>query len=245
MNYEEYKFSKKELAIFCLQWIGIAGVTAYFFYRSVVVFMVLLPVFFLYLKWRKKEAIKKRKWELTLAFREAVVMVAGNLQAGNSVENAFKKVYADLKTLYGEHAEISREFRMIGRGLDNNMVLEALLMDFGDRSGVEDIKDFADIFGIAKRTGGNLKEIISDTADAISTKTEMRRELRILISEKQFEQRIMSVIPFFILIYIGFTSPGYFDSLYHNLQGIGIMTACLAAYLAALFWSMKITEIEV
>ena len=245
MNYEEYKFSKKELAILCLQWIGIAGVTAYFFYRSVVVFMVLLPVFFLYLKWRKKEAIKKRKWELTLAFREAVVMVAGNLQAGNSVENAFKKVYADLKTLYGEHAEISREFRMIGRGLDNNMVLEALLKDFGERSGVEDIKDFADIFGIAKRTGGNLKEIISDTADAISTKTEMRRELRILISEKQFEQRIMSVIPFFILIYIGFTSPGYFDSLYHNLQGIGIMTACLAAYLAALFWSMKITEIEV
>lgn len=245
MNYEKYKFSKKELVILGLQWIGIAGVTAYFFYRSVVVFMVLLPVFFLYLKWRKKEAIKKRKWELTLAFREAVVMVAGNLQAGNSVENAFKKVYADLKTLYGEHAEISREFRMIGRGLDNNMVLEALLKDFGERSGVEDIKDFADIFGIAKRTGGNLKEIISDTADAISTKTEMRRELRILISEKQFEQRIMSVIPLFILIYIGFTSPGYFDSLYHNLQGIGIMTACLAAYLAALFWSMKITEIEV
>ena len=245
MNYEEYKFNKKELVILGLQWIGISGVTAYFFYRSVVVFMVLLPVFFLYLKWRKKEAVKKRKWELTLAFREAVVMVAGNLQAGNSVENAFKRVYSDLKTLYGEDAEISEEFRMIGRGLDNNMVLEALLMDFGERSGVEDIKDFADIFGIAKRTGGNLKEIISDTADAISTKTEMRRELRILISEKQFEQRIMSVIPFFILIYIGFTSPGYFDSLYHNLQGIGIMTACLAAYLTALFWSMKITEIEV
>ena len=245
MNYEEYKFNKKELVILGLQWIGISGVTAYFFYCSVVVFMVLLPVFFLYLKWRKKEAIKKRKWELTLAFREAVVMVAGNLQAGNSVENAFKRVYSDLKTLYGEDAEISEEFRMIGRGLDNNMVLEALLMDFGERSGVEDIKDFADIFGIAKRTGGNLKEIISDTADAISTKTEMRRELRILISEKQFEQRIMSVIPFFILIYIGFTSPGYFDSLYHNLQGIGIMTACLAAYLTALFWSMKITEIEV
>lgn len=245
MNYEEYKFNKKELVILGLQWIGISGVTAYFFYRSVVVFMVLLPVFFLYLKWRKKEAIKKRKWELTLAFREAVVMVAGNLQAGNSVENAFKRVYSDLKTLYGEDAEISGEFRMIGRGLNNNMVLETLLMDFGERSGIEDIKDFADIFGIAKRTGGNLKEIISDTADAISTKTEMRRELRILISEKQFEQRIMSVIPFFILIYIGFTSPGYFDSLYHNLQGIGIMTACLAAYLTALFWSMKITEIEV
>lgn len=245
MDYEVYEFSIKEKMVLGLQWIGICAVTAYFFYRSVIVFMMLLPMFFLYVKWIKKKAIAKRKWELTLAFREAVVMVAGNLQAGNSVETAFKRVYADLKALYGENAEISKEFRMVGRGLDNNMVLEQLLLDLGRRSGVEDIKDFADIFSMAKRTGGNLREIISDTAEAISTKTEMQRELRILISEKQFEQRIMSVIPFFILIYIGFTSPGYFDSLYHNLQGIGIMTACLAAYLAALFWSIKITDIEV
>ena len=167
------------------------------------------------------------------------------MQAGNSVENAFRRAYSDLKSLYGEEADITKEFLVIGRGLENNLILEKMLLDFGNRSGVEDIKDFADIFAVAKRTGGNLKEIIADTVEIISDKIEMKRSLRILISEKQFEQKIMSVIPFFILIYIGMTSPGYFDSLYHSLSGIGIMTACLIAYIVAILWGMKIAAIEI
>ncbi len=245
MEYDTYHFSKKEMIILILMWIGISGVIAYFFYRSWIVFGIVLLCFPLFLKWQRKSAVRKRKWELTLGFREAVVIVAGNLQAGNSVENAFRRTYGDLKSLYGENADITKEFLVIGRGLENNLILEKLLLDFGSRSEVEDIKDFADIFAVAKRTGGNLKEIIADTIEIISDKIEMKRSLRILISEKQFEQKIMSVIPFFILIYIGMTSPGYFDSLYHSASGIGIMTACLAAYIVAIVWGMKITAIEV
>ncbi len=245
MKYNTYLFSFKEKGLICLQWLLISAIIAYFFYRSLPAGVMCVFFMPLYFKWKRKQAVKKRKWELTLAFREAVVMVSANLQAGNSVENAFRRTYTDLKGLYGETADITNEFLMIGRGLDNNLVLENLLLDFGNRSDVEDIKDFAEIFSAAKRTGGNLREIIADTADIISDKIEIKRNLRILISEKQFEQKIMSIIPFFILIYIGFTSPGYFDSLYHNWGGIGVMSACLVAYVLALLWGMKITAIEV
>jgi len=245
MRYDTYCFSMKEKILTSLIWICISGLIAYFFYRSWVAFVVMLFFYPLFIKWQRKEFIRKRKWELTLEFREAVVMIASNLQAGNSVENAFQRTYSDLKGLFGENADITNEFRLIGRGLDNNLILEQLLLDFGERSQVEDICDFADIFAVAKRSGGNLREIITDTVDVISEKIEMKRTLRILITEKQFEQKIMSVIPFFILIYIGVTSPGYFDVLYHSLSGIGIMTACLGAYMVALFWSMRITAIEV
>lgn len=245
MDYENYIFKYKEKIVLCAQWILISGMIGYFFYKSWLAFGVIMMCIPFYIKWRRKAYIKRRQWELTLAFREAAGMVSGNLQAGNSVENAFRKTYTDISQLYGKEADISLEFLAIGRGLDRNMLLENLLMDFGNRSGVEDIKEFADIFAVAKRSGGNLREIIADTAEAISAKTEMKRELRILISEKQFEQKIMSVIPFFILAYIGMTSPGYFNTLYHNLSGIGIMSACLVAYVAALWWGMKITEIEV
>lgn len=245
MRYDTYIFSIKEKILSFITWFAVSGVVAYFFYRSWVILGVVLLFFPLFLKWQRKRFVKKRKWELTLAFREAIVMVAANLQAGNSVENAFRRTYSDLKSLYDETTDIMKEFQLIGRGLDNNLVLEKLLLDLGERSEVEDICDFADIFAVAKRSGGNLREIITDTVDVISEKIEMKRNLRILISEKQFEQKIMSVIPFFILIYIGFTSPGYFDSLYHSLSGFGIMTACLIAYGLALLWGMKITAIEV
>lgn len=199
----------------------------------------------LFMRWKRKVFKKKRQWELTLGFKEVVETVAGNLQAGNSVENAFRHAYGDLRPLYGEEADIIKELMAIGRGLDSNLVLESLLLDLGKRSEVSDIMDFADIFSAAKRTGGNLREIISDTAQTISEKIDMKRELRILISEKQFEQKIMSVIPFFILTYIGLTSPGYFDALYGNISGIGIMTGCLIAYVTAILWGMKITAIEI
>ena len=245
MKYDTYCFNGKEKITLGLIWIGISGALAYFFYRSWVIWGMILLFFPLFVKWQRKVSVKKRKWELTLAFREAVMIVAANLQAGNSVENAFRKTYGDLKNLLGEDADMTKEFLLIGRGLDNNIILEKLLLDLGTRSGAEDIMDFADIFAVAKRSGGNLREIITDTAEVISEKIEMKRSLRVLISEKQFEQKIMSVIPFFILIYIGFTSPGYFDSLYHTLSGMGIMTACLVGYVLALFWGMKITAIEV
>lgn len=245
MNYGTYTMSVKEKLFSTLQWVGICALLAYFFYRSRIMFVVMLSFGVFFFKWKKTVLISRRKWQLTLEFREAVMMVAANLQTGNSVENAFRKAYTDLRQLYGDGSYMVKEFQSIGRGLDNNFILENLLMDLGERSGVEDIMDFADIFRVAKRSGGNLREIIMDTADMISQKTEMKRELRILISEKQFEHKIMSVIPFFILAYIGVSSPGYFDSLYHNLSGMMIMSACLTGYIVALLWGFKITRIEV
>ena len=128
--------------------------------------------------------------------------------------------------------------------LDNNLVLENMLLDLAVRTQVEEIADFAEIFAIAKRTVGNLREIISDTSAAIGEKIEMQRELRVLIASKQLEHKIMCLVPFLIIGYIGFTSKGYFDSLYHNVSGFFIMTACLAVYFGALYWGKKITDIS-
>ena len=43
----------------------------------------------------------------------------------------------------------------------------------------------------------------------------------------------MKLMPFGILLYIGISYPGYFDTLYHNWRGCAIMTGCLGIYLAA------------
>lgn len=179
-----------------------------------------------------------------MQFKDALLMVSANLRSGNSVENAFRKSCVELEHLYGKKSEMAEEFRVIGRGLDNNLVLENMLLDLASRTQVEEIADFAEIFAIAKRTVGNLREIIADTAAAIGEKIEQRRELRILIASKELEHKIMCMVPFLIIGYIGFTSKGYFDSLYHNVSGILIMTACLCVYFAALYWGKKITEIQ-
>lgn len=90
-----------------------------------------------------------------------------------------------------------------------------------------------------------MTEILSETAGTIEQKLDVDQEIQVLISAKKMEQKIMNMVPFLIISYISLTSKGFFDTLYHNLVGILIMTVCLFIYLAAFKLSKQMVEIEV
>lgn len=193
----------------------------------------LLPVGVVFFcKIRRGKGERERE-ELTAQFRECILAVSTLLGAGYSVENAFLECEQDMVLMYGKDALICGELRMVRRGLHINVSLEELLADFGERSGCEEMVQFAEVFSIAKRNGGNLAEIIRSSAELISRKAELKREVDTLLSGKKMELNIMKLMPFAILAYIGITNPGYFDMLYDNLYGRLIMTGCLAAYIGA------------
>lgn len=243
--YDNYRFNDRERVLYIVEGIALVGTISYFFYQSVWACLFLTPVIPFFLTWKKQELVKKRKRELSIQFKDAVLSVSANQKAGYSVENAFREAYHDMAMLYGSDSYICRELNYIAKGLDNNVVLEKLLYEFGIRSHVPDILQFADVFLIAKRTGGNMTEILSETADSIEQKSTVDKEIQVILSSKKMEQKIMNIIPFFIIFYISITSKGFFDVLYHNLIGVVIMTLCLAVYLAAFIISGKIVAIEV
>ena len=245
IDYESYPFSSKELFLYTAEGILLIGIISYFFYQSVWACLLLAPALPFFLEWKKKELTKKRKQELSIQFKDAILSVSANQKAGYSVENAFREAYQDMAMLYGRESYICKELSYIAKGLENNNVLEKLLYELGVRSHVPDILQFADVFLIAKRTGGNMTEILSDTADSIEQKSAVDKEIQVILSSQKMEQKIMNVIPFFIIFYISITSKGFFDVLYHNLIGIVIMTFCLILYLAAFMISGKIVAIEV
>ncbi len=244
IDYGVYIFNKKEWIVYSISGITIIGAIAYFFYRSIFACLFLAPVFPLFLKRKKKELAEKRRQELNMQFKDVVLSISANQKAGYSVENAFREAYRDMAMLYGRESHICRELSYIRKGLDNNAVLEKLLYNFGVRSHVPDILQFADVFLIAKRNGGNMTAILSETAETIEEKMLVDKEIQVLLSSKKMEQKIMNVIPFFIIFYISVTSKGFFDVLYHNPIGILIMTVCLLVYLTAYLISEKIVKIE-
>lgn len=245
VDYEEYILNTREFILYSAEGLILFGIISYFFYRSIWAFLCLSPLLIFFLKAKKRELAKKRKQEINMQFKDAVLAVSANQKAGYSVENAFREAYKDMVMLYGKESHICKELNYITKGLDNNIVLEKLLYDFAVRSHIQDIMQFADVFMIAKRSGGNMTEILSETADTIEQKISVDREIQVLISSKKMEQKIMNVVPFIIIFYIDSTSKGFFDSLYHNMVGIIVMTISLAVYLAALTISKKLVEIEV
>ena len=244
-DYSIYKLSGKEWLLYGLQGVFLAASIGYFFYHSVWACLLLSPLILFFLNEKSKELAKKRRRELNLQFKDAILSVSANQKAGYSVENAFREAYRDMELLYGEESCICKELRYIAQSLDNNVVLEKLLYNLGMRSHMQDIMQFADVFWIAKRSGGNMTEILSETASAIEQKLDVDQEIEVLISAKKIEQKIMNKVPFLIILYISLTSKGFFDALYHNLVGILIMTVCLFIYLAAYKLSKQMVEIEV
>lgn len=168
-----------------------------------------------------------------------------SLEAGYSVENAITKTYKELTLLFGSKSYICTELASMVKALRNNQNIEELFYDFGQRSGIEDIRDFGDIFKISKRSGGDLTGILKHSAEIITDKIEVHRKIDSLIASKKFESTIMNYVPFGIIFYIDLTSPGFFDSLYHNLFGIILMTVLLIIYLLAYLLSERITTINI
>ncbi len=244
-DYAEYRFPLKEGTLVCLEGAALVAMIGYFFYQSWLACVFLIPVFVFFVREKKKEQAKKRRQELSIQFKDLVLALSANMKAGYSMENALRESYRDMELLYSADSPVCLEVRHMMRGLENNVVLERLLYDLGIRSHVPDIMQFADVFLIAKRSGGNLTEILEKTAAVIEQKSEMDKEIQLMISSKKMEQKIMNMVPFLIIFYIGTTSKGFFDVLYHNAAGVAVMTVCLLFYSAAYLCSKRIVEIEV
>lgn len=244
-DYKRYRFTRMELLRFWSLYLLLDGAVSYLFYRSAVAFFLLLPGVYFYLKIIRESRRKRVLTELSGQFLTGMQAVSGALAAGYSVENAFGEAYKEVRKVYGEDVPIVKEFALIVSRLSLNRPLEELLLELAERSGQEDIESFAEVFAVAKRSGGDLISIIRGTVSAISRKEETRQEIRVCLASRRLEQNVMSLMPLLILAYVGLASPGFLDALYGNPAGIAIMTACLLVYLLAWALGRKITEIEV
>lgn len=221
------------------------GIVLYLFYKSVFVVLVAgIPAGIAGIYFGKKQ--RQRQWQrqINLEFREGLQGVAAALNAGYSVENAFREAKKDLLLLYGSRSALVPEFQELICQMELNCPVEQVLMNMADRSGVEDIRRFAEIFQTAKRTGGDLIHITRMTADRISEKIEVKREIETMIAGKEMEVKVMKWIPLGMILYFWTCSPGFLDCLY---QGAGriVMTVLLGIYLFAWYWSERISQISV
>lgn len=218
----------------------------YIFYRSIVLSLLLMPLALIYPRFRTKDIIKKRKNELNLQFREALYSIASSLSAGKSIESAFKDAQKELSIQYPDSGTyIIIELAQINRRLEMNETIEEALTDFAARSHLEDILNFADVFTICKRTGGNLVQVVKNTAEIISEKIEVKQEISVLLTEKRLEHMILNLMPIFIVLMLSTSAEEFMAPVFNEVLGRAAMTFSLILFAAAYFISRKIMNIEV
>ncbi len=243
-DYAVYHFTRREMIENILIFIILDAIISTLFYRSIIAFVILMPAIWPFLKSRSAELCRNRSREILAEFTTGMQLVNASLQAGYAIENSFREAIGELLKIYPEDSFIIREFRYILIQTGLNVPIEALLLDLGHRTHNEDIRNFAEVFQTAKRTGGDMIAIIRNAVTSIQIKKETREEIEANLSGKASEQKIMSAAPIFLIGYTSITSPGFLDVCYHNILGITIMTVSLLIYLAAFLWGRKIMKIE-
>ncbi len=220
-------------------------VLGWLFYDSWKMGLLLFPANIWFLKLYEK---KRQEYQATLLlseFKELLQILTANLKAGAALEHAWKAAERDFADLHTGDSPMDREARKVIQKIELNIPIEQAMFEFAEESGQEDILSFAEVLRTAKRSGGNLVQIMENTTGIITEKIEIGQEIQVMLSGKRLEQRIMCGMPLFMLLYLRIGNPGYLNGLYHNATGMLIMSGCMLGTILAFCWGNRIMRIEV
>lgn len=178
-------------------------------------------------------------------FREWILLLASSLSAGYSVENAMKQSLTELSLLFPEGGAMLEEVKSMLAKAENNQRPEILLEELASHYPFEEVESFVEVFCTARVSGGSLNAIIRSTAAQMAEIMDTRREIATLLASKVYEQRIMTVMPLAVLLYLRIGSREFLEGLYHNVVGICVATVCLIIYLGAYWIGKRMVQFEI
>ena len=184
---------------------------------------------------------EKRKKKLSIQFRDFLSSLSTSLSGGMNIKDSIDSTYNDLVMQYTENSLIVKEVGEMINAQMNNVPFEQSIEDFGKRSGIADIENFANVFAICMRTGGNFKEIVRRTNDIISEKMIINEEIQTKLTSNKMQLRAMNVIPIVIVgVMKGMSSQ--FAEGFTTVVGVAAITIALGVFVAAYKIGNKIMD---
>lgn len=242
-DYHVHILDMKDKIIGFVLGFGIGMVVVMVFFRSILLSIIVSAVLgYFAIDIYNNYLLEKRKQTLLLQFKDLLETLTASYSAGLNTRDAFRDAINDMVDIYGEDADIVAEVDLINDGMASNFTIEKLLENFAQRSGLDDVESFANVFDACLRQGANIKDVISQTRDIINDKIEMEMEIKTLLASNQNELYIMLVMPLVIML----TLSGMSDlSVVSNTPlNVIVKLISIGIFIGAFFLGKKITKIE-
>ena len=117
------------------------------------------------------------------------------------------------------------------------------MASFGERSQIDDIKNFGVVFEVCYRAGGNIKDIVRRTNDIISEKIEVGEEIETALASNKSQFTAMMVIPVIMMLLLRMMSSS-FAAAFATAPGVIAITIAIGFFLAAYRLGQKIMDIK-
>ena len=245
MKDNSYHFSSKEFALILLKTMGVTGTIMLLFYRSMAAVIWFPIVWMIVAKQARQEGKEAARIKLQEEFLHGIGVLNSALQAGFSMENAWREVEKESRILYGEQSKFYLGLKEINQKAAHNAPIEKQFLAFAYQCKMEDMIQFAELLEFGKRSGSNWKQIIDVTVCQITEQQGAKKQIEVVVAEKKMEQQVMNIVPLGLLAFLQFSAWDYMSVMYHNWFGVICMTFFLIGYAIAIMLSQKILKVQI
>ena len=166
-----------------------------------------------------------------------VLALANSLRATPSIGAALASV------LPLAPAPIDEELELVLREMRVGSTLEQALLGLGGRIDSMQLDAVLSSLLIGRKVGGNVPEILEDTATALREMTRLNGVLRAKTAEGRIQANVLAVFPLFLVIAFDSLSPGYFDPLLQSATGFGVITIASLCWLTSVVVARRIMAV--
>jgi tight adherence protein B len=152
--------------------------------------------------------IKRRITKFTSKFPDAIELLVRGLRSGLPISETLGVVGSELPGPVGE------EFRMVADKMKIGRTMEAALQETADRLGTPEFQFFVITLAIQRETGGNLAETLSNLADVLRKRAQMKLKISAMSSESKASAYIIGSLPFGVFGIIMFLNPRYMGTFF-------------------------------
>ncbi|MCK0129081.1 type II secretion system F family protein [Erythrobacter sp. F6033] len=163
--------------------------------------------------------INKRTAGFNEKFPDGIELLVRGLRSGLPVTETLGVVAQEVD------GPVGIEFKGIVERIKIGKTMEDALQDTADRLGIPEFNFFCITLAIQRETGGNLAETLSNLADVLRKRAQMKLKIKAMSSESKASAYIVGSLPFIVFGLIYMINPGYIGGFFYEdrliIAGLG------------------------
>jgi tight adherence protein B len=154
--------------------------------------------------------IKRRLNQFNANFPDAIELMVRGLRSGLPITETLGVVANEIQ------GPVGLEFRAVADKMKIGRTMEAALQETSDRLGTAEFQFFVITLAIQRETGGNLAETLSNLADVLRKRGQMKLKIRAMSSESKASAYIVGSLPFVVFSLVWMVNPGYMHGFFED-----------------------------
>jgi len=152
--------------------------------------------------------VKKRTNAFTAKFPDAIELLVRGLRSGLPVTETLGVVAQEVPGPVGE------EFKMVTERIKIGRTMEDALQETADRLNTAEFSFFVITLAIQRETGGNLAETLSNLANVLRQRAQMKLKIKAMSSESKASAYIVGSLPFLVFAMVWYMNPAYLGGFF-------------------------------